>query len=62
MQDDEFEWDDGKAATNLRDHKITFEQARLVFNDAFAVEREDRREAYGETRYNLIKAYPVESG
>jgi len=54
MQDDEFEWDDDKAAQNLRDHKITFEEARLAFADVFAVEREDRREPYGEARYNLI--------
>ncbi len=54
MQDDEFEWDDDKAARNLRDHKITFEQARLAFSDMFAVEREDRREPYSEARYNLI--------
>ena len=54
MQDDEFEWDDAKAAINYRDHKITFEQARLAFADVFAIEREDRRKAYGEARYNLI--------
>lgn len=54
MQDDEFEWDDDKAARNLRDHKITFEEARLAFADVFAVEREDRREPYDEARYNLI--------
>lgn len=54
MQDDEFEWDDAKAALNLRDHKVAFEQARLAFADLLGVEREDRREAYGEARYNLI--------
>jgi uncharacterized DUF497 family protein len=27
MRDDEFEWDDGKAAINRRRHGITFEMA-----------------------------------
>jgi uncharacterized DUF497 family protein len=37
MMDDEFEWDDVKAARNKRDHGITFERARAVFEDLFAV-------------------------
>ena len=53
MLDDEFEWDDIKAAINLRDHKIPFELARFVFADVFAVEREDRRESYGEVRHTI---------
>ncbi len=54
MENDEFEWDDGKAARNLRDHKVTFEMAREAFADFFGVEREDTRQAYGEARYILI--------
>jgi uncharacterized DUF497 family protein len=54
MQDDDFEWDDGKAARNLRDHKIPFELARLAFADAFCVAKEDRRAPYGEVRHNLL--------
>ncbi len=53
MISDDFEWDDEKAASNLRDHKVTFEMARRAFADAFAVEREDRREVYGEHRYTI---------
>ena len=41
MRDDEFEWDDKKAARNLRDHHVTFEQARLAFDDADCINRED---------------------
>ena len=44
MQDYEFEWDDDKAAANLRDHGISFEVARNAFDDIFGVEFEDRRE------------------
>ena len=54
MEDNDFEWDDDKAASNLRAHKVSFEMAREAFADAFYVAREDRREPYGEARYNLI--------
>ena len=36
MMDDEFEWDDAKAARNKRVHRIGFDKARRVFEDAFA--------------------------
>jgi uncharacterized protein len=54
MQNDDFEWDDAKAAINLREHDVSFEAACLAFADVFATEREDTRETYGEVRYNLI--------
>ena len=38
MIDDEFEWDDDKAAANAEKHGVTFEQARTVFRDPFAIE------------------------
>ncbi len=53
MLSDDFEWDDERAASNLRDHKVTFEMARGAFADAFAVERDDRREDYGEDRHTI---------
>ena len=53
MQDDAFEWDDAKAASNLADHKVSFEAARLAFSDPFAVERDDLREDYGEHRATI---------
>jgi uncharacterized DUF497 family protein len=54
MQDDYFEWDDAKAAENVAVHGVSFEAARLVFDDAFAIGRHDRRGDYGEDRYILI--------
>ena len=54
MRDDDFEWDDEKAAQNLANHGVSFEVARLAFSDAFAVVREDRRQNYGEDRFILI--------
>jgi hypothetical protein len=50
----EFEWHDAKAAANLRVHGVSFELARTVFKDAFAIERLDDREDYGEERFVSI--------
>ena len=54
MDDEEFEWDDGKAAANARKHGVTFEEARDVLRDPLAIELLDDREAYGEDRFVLI--------
>ena len=54
MRDSEFEWDDRKAAANLARHGVSFEDARLAFDDRSAIEREDRRSSYGEARYILL--------
>jgi len=50
----EFEGDDEKAATNLRLHGVSFEWAKGVFNDPFAIERLDDRFAYGEARLIIV--------
>jgi uncharacterized DUF497 family protein len=52
--DDEFEWDDRKAAANVRKHGVQFEDARADFRDAFAIEFRDDRHDYGEDRFILI--------
>lgn len=54
MKDDEFEWDDPKAAANYADHGVTFDMARLVFQDPFAIDWLDESEDYGEDRYAII--------
>jgi uncharacterized DUF497 family protein len=54
MTDDDFDWDEAKAAANLAKHGISFETAIRVFDDAFAIERRDDREDYGEARYSLL--------
>jgi hypothetical protein len=54
MRDDEFEWDDAKAAANLARHGVSFETARRAFRDPLGVERADRRERYGEERSVLL--------
>ena len=54
MQDDEFEWDDEKATQNIARHGVSFDAARLAFDDPFARERVDDREDYGEDRFILL--------
>jgi uncharacterized protein len=47
----DFEWDERKAAENVRNHDISFEQAIPVFGDPLAIVRYDDREDYGEDRF-----------
>jgi uncharacterized DUF497 family protein len=54
MKESEFEWDAVKAARNEADHGVTFEMARDVFKDPFAIELLDDREDYGEDRFVII--------
>ena len=50
----EFEWDEEKAAANLRKHKIDFRDAALVFNDENHIEYYDEANSVFEDRYNVI--------
>ena len=52
-----FEWDPKKAASNLTDHKVSFEQAAIACRDPFAVEWIDDREDYDEERLGLLGLY-----
>lgn len=53
MNDDHFEWDEVKARSNLQKHDLSFEVAREVFEDFCAYEWADKREDYGEERFNI---------
>jgi uncharacterized DUF497 family protein len=59
MEDENFAWDDDKAARNWRDHAVTFEMAREVFRDPFAIEREDLEQDLNEERYGVIGTLAV---
>jgi uncharacterized DUF497 family protein len=48
---DEFEWDEVKAQSNLAKHGVSFEAARRVFDDVFALERLDFSGTPAEHRY-----------
>ncbi len=54
MRDDDFEWDDAKAALNWQNHGVTFEMARSAFRDAFAVEWADDAQDAAELRFAML--------
>src|SRR4051812_42248606 len=49
-----FEWDRAKAAENLRKHGVSFEEARTVYSDIFAIESFDRQHSLDEDRFMII--------
>jgi uncharacterized protein len=49
-----FDWDTGKAQTNLRKHRVSFEDAARVFLDPNRIEHFDGRETYGEDRWKTV--------
>ena len=49
-----FEWDPVKAASNARKHKVSFEAAKSVFYDDFAVQFFDEENSFGENRFLLL--------
>lgn len=49
-----FEWNPVKAASNLRKHRVSFEDAAGVFLDPNRIETFDGREAYGEDRWKTV--------
>jgi uncharacterized DUF497 family protein len=48
-----FEWDEAKAESNQRKHGISFEEAKFVFADPYALAEQDRIEG-GELRWQTI--------
>lgn len=49
-----FEWDKTKAASNLKKHKISFDEATTVFDDSFAYIFNDEYHSVGERREIII--------
>ena len=49
-----FEWDEVKAAINLKEHGVSFELAARAFYDIYRTDRYDIRESYGEDRYVTV--------
>lgn len=50
----EFEWDPAKAASNLRKHGISFEEARSVFYDDLALQFFDADSSEAEDRFLML--------
>jgi hypothetical protein len=49
-----FSWDSAKAATNLKKHGVSFEEAQSVFYDDFAVQFFDESHSNAEDRFLLL--------
>ncbi|QHG16759.1 BrnT family toxin [Nostoc sp. ATCC 53789] len=50
----EFEWDQSKAATNLKKHGVSFEEAKTVFGNSLAVIFDDEAHSIDEQREIII--------
>jgi uncharacterized DUF497 family protein len=49
-----FEWDQAKAASNQKKHGVSFEEARSVFYDEFAVQFFDEENSESEDRFLML--------
>jgi uncharacterized protein len=49
-----FDWDPAKAASNLRKHGVSFEEAQSVFYDDAAIQFYDERNSADEERFLLL--------
>jgi uncharacterized DUF497 family protein len=50
----EFKWDEKKAAANLADHGVSFDEAKTVFDDPLYVDFYDPDHSYDEHRYLIV--------
>ena len=50
----EFDWDPAKAAENLKNHRVSFEEASTVFGDPLAMLMADPDHSEEEERYLLL--------
>ncbi|MBW4526492.1 MAG: BrnT family toxin [Phormidium tanganyikae FI6-MK23] len=50
----EFEWDQSKAASNLKKHSVSFEEAETVFDNPLAVIFDDEAHSIDEQREIII--------
>jgi len=50
----DFEWDDEKAASNNKKHKVSFEEARSVFFDEYAQQFYDSENFNEEDRFLML--------
>ena len=49
-----FEWNPAKAATNIKKHGISFDEAKSVFFDEFAVQFFDQENSETEDRFLML--------
>lgn len=49
-----FEWNEAKAATNLKKHQVSFEEAKSIFYDEFGVQFFDEDHSSDEERFLML--------
>jgi len=49
-----FEWDEDKAESNRRKHKVTFDEAQTVFLDEFSITVPDAEHSQTEARFRIV--------
>ncbi len=54
MDDLRFEWDENKNKININKHKISFEEAKSVFTDEYAIIFDDPDHSLYEERFLII--------
>jgi uncharacterized DUF497 family protein len=50
----EFEWDPRKARTNIRKHRISFDEAASAFSDVLSFTYDDELHSHAERRYATL--------
>ena len=50
----EFDWNDEKAESNLKKHKVSFEEATTVFDDLFNIDFYDPKHSIEEHRFLVV--------
>ena len=58
VHDELFQWSDAKARANLKKHSVTFEAARLVFDDAASVDEDRRPRGLRRGSFHHHRAWP----
>lgn len=62
----EFDWDPKKSGRNLKDHTISFEEAKTVFGDPLSITYPDPDHSFDEYRFiirldpDVARAFPTE--
>lgn len=49
-----FEWDPAKATANFKKHRVSFDEARSVFYDEFAIQFYDEEHSSEEERFLML--------
>jgi uncharacterized protein len=49
-----FEWDDTKARSNFRKHRVSFNEAQTVFLDEFSMTVRDPEHSQDESRFRIV--------